>query len=110
MGNFKVIFKSITAVLTTFAILASIINFFIGFRSFSWAPSSGEVLFGGYLYIFDWLILLVCCFINILMSLIALNLESFQNPTDRKYACIIFWVNVPLLPAQALFVAFLQAT
>jgi len=97
MSSFKESYRNLSRILTAFAIVGLICAlFFIG-------AASGDPCLGGLAFALMGSVCLIFTFIfalvNVVLSLVALNRKDFQNREDKKFARIVFWVNVLIIPA-----------
>ena len=98
MGDFKKSYKNITPVLTGLVIVGVILGFFVAIYASITKPSDLSGLGPVMCCFADGIFLIICSAINVVLSLTALNSKAFQNPKDKKFARIIFWINVLLIP------------
>ena len=114
MDRFKRFYKTAFPALTILALISVVSNIYaVGFlftlgeylhQSFHLNPHHPLFIFHLVLFIFSIPLLFLFSSVNVVLSLIALNLKSYQrSPKDIEYARIHFWINVAIVPCWLLW-------
>ena len=86
---FRTFYKNFMPVSTGFVVLAIIIILGVIFAR----PAGDNLGYAVLLGFAGWMMVIGSIF-NVVLSFIALNRKSFQDWRDRRFARIIFWINV----------------
>ena len=105
MGKFKSFFKKFTAILSGIVVIVACMSTLFIFAD----RSSTDKIGTAGTAILSFFILGVFSFVNVILSLVALNLKSFKNPPDKRFARVVFWLNVLVFPCWFFLNAYLAS-